>query len=83
MNKEIILSNLREAHEELTDTIKDLETKPDYDFGDFMVPMMHIFHHLNFAWNIRDVDTEKYANLSDADYKKWEKYPKDFDQYFE
>jgi hypothetical protein len=41
MNNRHILFNLKEALEELTNTINEIETSPDYDEGGFWVAMMH------------------------------------------
>ncbi len=54
MNKEWIIFHLKEALEEIERTIKDIETDPDYDFGEYSVAMTHLFHHINTAWNSRD-----------------------------
>jgi len=47
MNRDWVLFNLREAEEEIRRTIADIETTPDYDYGEFVVAMSHAYHHLN------------------------------------
>ena len=54
MNHRVILFHLREAKEELDGAIFHVERNPDYDVGQFVVAMSHLYHHLNTAWNGRD-----------------------------
>jgi hypothetical protein len=75
MNKEAILFQLREAKEELDLTINDLETDPEYEFGDFVVGMGHIYHHLNTAWNGRDASRERHRDCARHDFDDWRKFP--------
>ena len=77
MNLENILSHLKEAKEELDQTIKEIEENKDYDYGEFVVAMSHIYHHLNTAWNSRDVSEKKTIECSEENFKKWRKFPKD------
>jgi len=53
MNKEWILFNLKEDHEELIRMIQEIERDPEYDFGEYSVHMEHLYHHINTAWNSR------------------------------
>src|SRR5262245_8236873 len=59
MNKIWILDHLREAHEELSRTIGELESDPEYGEGELYVAMAHLYHHLNTAWNSRAVREEE------------------------
>ncbi len=79
MNKEWIHFHLTEALEELNRTINELSNDPDYGIGDFSVGMQHIFHHLNTAWNSRDVSPKKASESSDKDFNAWRQFPKDID----
>lgn len=54
MNRDWVLSNLREAQEELNRTIGEIEADPEYDVGEFMVAMQHLYDHLNTGWTSRD-----------------------------
>ncbi len=54
MNRDWVLSQLREAQEELNRTIGEMEADPEYDVGELMVAMQHLYDHLNTAWNSRD-----------------------------
>ena len=52
MNREWVLFQLREGQEELNRTIAEIAADPDYDVGEFIVAMQHLYHHLNTAWNL-------------------------------
>ena len=77
MNKRFIISNLKEAKEELEKTIQSIESEKDYGFGDFHVGMAHAFHHLNSAWNGRDISDTEWKEYSDETYARLERFPVD------
>jgi len=77
MNKEHILIHLTEAQEELSRTIQDLKEDKEYDYGNYLVAMMHLYHHINTAWNIRDISRERANNYSEEDFNKWRQMPMD------
>ena len=79
MNKDWVLMHLREAAEELSTSIHEIETDPDYDFGDFLVAMMHLYHHVNTAWNAREASPEQAKRSSDEDFRRWRQFPTDID----
>ena len=62
MNTDFLLFNLREAQEEIEKTIRDLETDSDYGEPEFFVAIMHLYHHVNTAWNARDSTPEQSKN---------------------
>src|SRR5688500_18186705 len=77
MNWKAIASNLSEAREELQ-SLEAMVTDPKRrNDGAFLVGMLHAFHHLNFAWNVRSAPMSRYANLSDADFNRWGRFPRD------
>jgi hypothetical protein len=79
MNRDWILFHLQEAHEELTRTIHEMEQDPEYDFGEYVVAMTHLYHHLNTAWNSRDASPERVKACSEEDFEKWRQFPSDVD----
>lgn len=79
MNYEIILSNLREACEEIEKLESKINSFDKPDEVDFELSLRHTYHHLNFAWNIRNLETEKYKNLKDTDFHEWGKFHNGFD----
>ena len=52
----LIATNLDEAREQLQSILKDLETDPDYSEVDLLISLEHVYHHLNYAWHIRNVE---------------------------
>ena len=40
------------------------EAACDLSVEALQVGLLHAYHHLNFAWNIRNVPTEQYAKLT-------------------
>ena len=77
MNTDFLLFNLREAQEEIEKTIRDLETDSDYGEPEFSVAMMHLYHHVNTAWNARESTSEQSKACSDEDFNRWGRYPTD------
>jgi hypothetical protein len=75
MNREHVLFHLQEAEEELARTIKELRQSPEYDIGEYIVAMQHLYHHLNTAWNARDATSEQAEHVTDEDFKQWGRYP--------
>jgi len=77
MNRDWVLFNLREAIEELTRTISEIEATPDYGYGEFSVAMQHLYHHLNTAWNARDATPDQVATCTETDFQMWRQFPVD------
>jgi hypothetical protein len=80
MNKSAILFNLVEAKEELDRTIEELETDSEYGEPELSVAMMHLFHHVNTAWNARHSTPEEWKICSDEDFNRWGRYPTDLEE---
>ena len=78
MNKDYVLFNLREAQEELEQMIRALG-EADYDNGDYVVAMTHLYHHVNTAWNARDASRERAEACSEEDFRQWRQFPADID----
>ncbi len=74
LNFEIIASNLSEAAGELQ-RLRKHASASDLSVEALQVGLLHAYHHLNFAWNIRNVPTEQYAKLTQKQFKRWGKYP--------
>ncbi len=79
MTRDYVLWNLREALEELSRTIGDVESDPTYADAEFSVAMMHLYHHLNTAWNARSASPERVAECSEDDFRDWRQFPADLD----
>lgn len=77
MNKQYILYNLKEALEQLTKTVNELETDDEYEFGNYIVDMEHLYHHINTAWNSRDSSESESLECSELNFNKWREFPID------
>lgn len=75
MNHKIILYNIQEAREQLEEIEKCLKDENLSEIA-LQIKLEHAYHHLNFAWNVRRVKTEKYRKLSNKNFNKWSKFPK-------
>lgn len=75
-SRSIIISNLHEASCSIKRLNDDLKNNRLYSVGRFKIEMGHIYHHINFAWNIRGLrDISLYRHMSDGNFKKWTQYP--------
>jgi uncharacterized protein YfbU (UPF0304 family) len=77
MNRDYILYNLKEAKEALDKLIDDLENDAEYDNGNFIIDIQHIYHHINTSWNSRDSSAEQSIACSEKDFEKWRQFPVD------
>ena len=77
MNKSLILSHLREAHEELTRTIANIDANSKVDEIELEIALAHMYNHLNTAWNARAVSDLQFAAQSKDDFYRWRAYPAD------
>jgi len=75
MNNQYILFHLREAREQIEQTIAAIQSDPEYDYGDYVVEMSHLYHHVNTDWNARDSNEERVGACSQEDFDKWRKMP--------
>jgi len=79
LNWKIILSNLTEAREQIEQIEQSTKNSKKPSEVELQIMMEHVFHHLNFAWNIRHASTENYSNLSDNDFNEWSNFPKEIE----
>jgi hypothetical protein len=77
MNKGWILFHLREAQEELTRTISNIEAAENADEIEFEIAIAHMYNHLNTAWNARAASDREIAAQSDDDFYRWRAFPAD------
>jgi len=75
MNKDFMLFNLREASEEILRIIHEVESDPEYGYGDYVVGMTHLYHHINTAWNARGVPEDRARQCSEQDFFRWRQFP--------
>lgn len=81
LNREVILSNVTEAREELEKIEAHVRSGDELTEGELWVMFGHAFHHLNFAWNARRVADEDYRNLTNKDFNEWGRFPTDIEPY--
>jgi hypothetical protein len=79
LNWGIIGPNVADAREELQSIEARIRAGEPIDEEEFQIAMQHAFHHLNFAWNARHWPIERYANLSDTDFKAGGRFPVDLE----
>ncbi len=65
MNKKNVMFHLKEAKEQLDQTIIAIEHDEDFDSTVFLSDMSHLYHHLNTAWNSQNVDDKTINKCSD------------------
>jgi hypothetical protein len=79
MNWKAITMNLSEAREELA-RLEGLAAAPTRrSAGGLEVGLAHAYRHLNVAWHVRRVPMSRYATLTDADFNRWGRFPKDLE----
>jgi len=76
---EAIVSNIAEAREQLQEIESRIAAGDPPDDVEFQIMMQHAYHHLNFAWNMRNHPLERYAKLSDEDFNSWGRFPNDLE----
>ncbi|HET8577241.1 MAG TPA: hypothetical protein VFO18_09100 [Methylomirabilota bacterium] len=79
INRDFVLFHLQEASEEMTRTIREIETDPEYGIGELVVAMMHLYHHVNTAWNGRQAPPETASQASEEDFAAWRRFPPELD----
>ena len=75
MNKDWVQFHLTHAHEALGQLITDMKADQDYDYGEYVVDMSHVYHHLNTAWNSRDTTEDAARECSEEDFYRWRQFP--------
>ena len=78
-NSKIVQSNVGEA----IDQLRKLERKAadgKLREEELQVGLLHAYHHLNFAWNVRHISTSVYSNLTQSQFKRWGKYPVEIEE---
>lgn len=74
LNATIIATNLAEANQEVANLLFKA-VHGGLKEGELEIGLLHAYHHLNFAWNIRRTSTANYMNLTEEQFKLWGKYP--------
>ena len=77
MNWKVVALNLSEARDELQRLEAFVTDPKKRNHGEFLVGLAHVYHHLNFSWNARYVPSSRYRAMSDAEFNRWSRFPKD------
>jgi hypothetical protein len=80
LNWEIVLSNLAEAREQLEQVELRVQAGNPPAGGEFQIMPEHAYHHLNFAWNVRRVTTGRYSRLTEDEFNRWSRFPKELEE---
>jgi len=75
MNKAHVLFHLKEAADALSSMINEIESDVDYGLGNFRPDMSHLYHHINTAWNARDVTDLQAEECTESDFENWQRMP--------
>jgi len=78
MNKRHTEFHLKEALEQLQETISSIENA-EFDETDLQLDMEHLYHHLNTAWNARNASEKETDECSESNFEKWRQFPTDID----
>ena len=76
MQKEYALFNLKEAKSAIEDLISEMEEDPEYDIGNYLVDIQHVYWHINSAWNGREYDMTS-QELTNGMYEAFIQFPED------
>ena len=76
INRKRILRNIVEAREQLEDIERQVSKISE---PELQVLFEHAYHHMNWAWNTRSVPQSVYDGLTDRDFNKWSRIPKDLE----
>jgi hypothetical protein len=79
MNKDYVLYHLVAAEDALRDTIAEIKSDPEYEYGDFRVDMEHVYTHVNSAWNAREASEAAAKECSEENFHLWRQFPTDIE----
>jgi hypothetical protein len=79
VNARSVRENLVEAQEQLDEIIRDLDSGAIADEDKLLVPLQHVYFHLNFAWNTRRSPDGKVIECAQRDFDRWGKFPAGLD----
>lgn len=79
MNREYVLYNLKEAEGALARTIRNLENGNGLDEEGLLQAMMHLYLHVNTAWNARNASTDEARECSESNFREWHHFPRDIE----
>ena len=75
MNKQHIRFHLQEASDAILALLSELDSDPEYEYGNYVVDVSHLYHHINTAWNGRDATEDEVVECSAENFQKWRTLP--------
>jgi len=77
MNRTYVLYNLKEAESALARTIRELENGEGLNEEGLLEAMMHLYLHVNTAWNARHATSDEAKECSASNFREWHHFPRD------
>ncbi|MEY8251923.1 MAG: hypothetical protein RPR91_06030 [Colwellia sp.] len=74
LHQRSLISNLHEAMYEIKGIITSINAGKMTN-RKLQFEIEHVYHHLNFAWNVRNEYEDTINKCSDENFIKWSKYP--------
>ena len=79
INWKLVAGNIVEAREQLEQLEAQLRASRSRNAEHLQVGLEHALHHIHFAWNARYATTADYASMTDRDFNRWGKVPKELE----
>ncbi len=77
LNWQLVAWNIAEAREELQHLEETIRSGRRPSEATLRVGIEYAYHHLNFAWNARRVGAKRHRELTDADFRRFSRVPRD------
>lgn len=74
-NRDLIRENFEEAIEQLQEIVKELRERAEYSEPELRIDLEHAYHHINYAWHIRNATESELTECSGENFSKWSKFP--------
>ena len=52
-----------------------MKSNRDYDYGEYIIDITHVYPHLNTAWNACDATKAAADECSEPDFYRWRQFP--------
>jgi hypothetical protein len=79
INWKSVACNIAEAREQLEQLEIALKQPQVRHEATLQIGLEHALHHLYFAWNVRKISTKSYRSMTNKEFNRWSKVPKDLE----
>jgi hypothetical protein len=79
INWKSVAGNIAEAREQLQQLEIELKQPRVRHEATLQIGLEHALHHLYFAWNVRRISTKSYRRMTNREFNRWSKVPKDLE----